>query len=104
MEYAYQSKFYVGQIVHHNHFDYRGVVVDVDPVYQGSDTWYEHVAKSRPPKDRPWYKVLVDGGEFEAYVAERYLEPDPQLTPISHPDLRRFFQGYADGAYTLVRH
>ena len=45
-------KFFVGQIVHHNRFDYRGVVVDVDATFQGSEAWYEHVARSRPPKEQ----------------------------------------------------
>ena len=46
------ARFYVGQIVHHLRFDYRGVVFDVDPTFQGTDDWYEAVARSRPPKDR----------------------------------------------------
>ncbi len=66
-----KPKFFVGQIVYHSRFDYRGVVVDVDGSFQGSEAWYEQVARSRPPKDQPWYRVLVDGGEHETYVAER---------------------------------
>jgi heat shock protein HspQ len=26
------ARFHIGQIVHHRMFDYRGVVVDVDPI------------------------------------------------------------------------
>ena len=33
----------------------------VDGEFAGSDEWYEEVARSRPPKDQPWYHVLVDG-------------------------------------------
>ena len=55
-----KPKFFVGQIVYHNRFDYRGVVVDVDASFQGSEAWYDQVARSRPPKDKPWYRVLVD--------------------------------------------
>ena len=47
------AKFFVGQLVHHKRFDYRGVVFDVDATFQGTDKWYEEVARSRPPKDRP---------------------------------------------------
>ena len=57
------AKFFVGQIVHHKKFDYRGVVFDVDATFQGTDEWYELVARSRPPKHMPWYHVLVDGAE-----------------------------------------
>ena len=42
--------FFMGQIVHHKKFDYRGVVFDVDATFQGTDEWYERVARSRPPK------------------------------------------------------
>lgn len=94
-----QPKFFVGQIVHHNRFDYRGVVVDVDASFQGSEAWYEQVARSRPPKDQPWYRVLVDGGEHETYVAERHLEPDSRQQPVSHPQVDQEFDTFEDGIY-----
>ena len=53
------SKFAIGQLVHHQLFEYRGVIIDVDATFQGTEEWYEHVAKSRPPKDAPWYRVLI---------------------------------------------
>ncbi len=58
-----RAKFYVGQLVYHKRFDYRGVVVDVDPQFQGDDEWYEVMACSRPPKDKPWYHVLVHNAD-----------------------------------------
>ena len=79
------ARFFVGQIVHHVRFDYRGVVFDVDATFQGTDAWYDAVARSRPPKDRPWYHVLVDGARHTTYVAERHLEADARPTPIRHP-------------------
>ena len=99
-----QAKFFVGQIVHHNRFDYRGVVVDVDASYQGTDAWYDQVARSRPPKDQPWYRVLVDGGEYETYVAERHLEADQEVRPVSHPQLDQLFSGFEDGVYRRETH
>ena len=97
-------KFFVLQIVHHNRFNYRGVVIDVDADFQGSEAWYEQVARSRPPKDQPWYRVLVDGGEHETYVAERHLDVAPDRTPIYHPQLKDVFSGYEDGAYRHRTH
>ena len=93
------AKFFIGQIVHHSRFDYRGVIVDVDATFQGSDAWYDQVARSRPPKDQPWYRVLVDGGEHETYVAERHLEVDSDGRPISHPAIDAVFSSYEDGVY-----
>ena len=92
-----QAQFFIGQRVHHRLFDDRGVVVDVDASFQGSQAWYDQVARSRPPKDQPWYRVLVDGGEYETYVAERHLEPDSRFTPISHPQLEQLFNGFEGG-------
>lgn len=75
------------------------MIVDVDPTFQGTDAWYEKVAKSRPPKDQPWYHVLVDGAEHMTYVAERNLEPDKLGLPIKHPLLETFFSEFREGAY-----
>jgi heat shock protein HspQ len=94
-----QARFRVGQLVHHKLFDYRGVIFDVDPIFQGSDAWYESMARSRPPKDSPWYHVLVDEAVHTTYVAERNLEPDLTGQPVTHPALGQFFEGLRDGIY-----
>jgi len=101
---AVQAKFYIGQIVHHARFDYRGVIVDVDAQFNGSEAWYDTVAKSRPPKDQPWYRVLVDGADHETYVAEHHLEADQSSTPVRHPAVHEYFAGYRDGQYLMERH
>ncbi len=92
----------VGQVVHHKLFGYRGVVVDVDPTFQSSDEWYEVVALSRPPKDRPWYHVLVHNASHRTYVAERNLEPDTLGKPIVHPELDQLLGEFRDGAYVVT--
>ncbi len=93
------AKFHVGQLVHHKMFDYRGVIYDVDPEFHGTEDWYSNVAKSKPPKDRPWYHVLVDGQDITTYVAERNLEEDTECTPIRHPIVDHIFAGWEDGRY-----
>ena len=92
-------KFSIGELIHHRLFDYRGVVIDVDRSCRASDEWYELVARSRPPKNRPWYHVLVDGADHTTYVAERNLESDSSVEPIEHPLLDTFFTGFEDGRY-----
>jgi len=94
-----ECRFFVGQLIHHRRFHYRGVVVDVDPEFQGTEEWYQAVARSRPPKDKPWYHVLVHGSEKMTYVAERHLEQDPSSAPIEHPLIARFFTRFQDGKY-----
>ena len=94
-----RSRFFVGQLIHHRLFDYRGVIVDVDRSFQGTTEWYESVARSRPPKDKPWYHVLVHGQGHFTYVAERNLEVDRCQEPIDHPMLEHFFAKFENGAY-----
>ena len=93
------ARFSVGELVQHRMFDYRGVVVDVDPYFMHSDEWYEEVAKSRPPKDEPWYRVLVHDSYHDTYVAERNLESDPSGEPIDHPMVASFFSDFDRGRY-----
>lgn len=94
-----EAKFYVGQVIHHKKYDYRGVITDVDADFQGTDDWYEHVAISRPPKDKPWYHVLVDNAVYMTYVAEQHLEPDNTKKPIIHPAIQSVFDDFKDGVY-----
>jgi heat shock protein HspQ len=98
-----RAKFQVGQLVEHRLFDYRGVVYDVDPVFQGTEEWYQAMARTRPPKDQPWYHVLVHDGVHTTYVSERNLQPDPSGDPVVHPATDEFFEAFADGRYSPRR-
>lgn len=100
MPFSSQAQFSIGQLVEHRLFGYRGAVFDVDPVFLGDEEWYEQVAKTRPPKDQPWYKVVVDGADHTTYVAERNLQPDPSGEQIEHPALWVLFAEFRDGRYT----
>ncbi len=93
------AQFAIGELVRHLLFDYRGVVYDVDPVFSASEEWYQHVARSRPPKDRPWYRVLVHGATHVTYVAERNLDKDSSQEPIRHPGLPQLFERFENGMY-----
>jgi heat shock protein HspQ len=96
------THFAPGQLIHHKRFDYRGVIVDVDAEFGGTDDWYRDVALSRPPRNAPWYHVLVHGEEHSTYVAERNLEVDETGTPISHPLIHEYFNQFFEGQYRLI--
>ena len=98
-----KAKFRIGQLIEHKLFNYRGVIFDVDPVYQGTDEWYENVALTKPPRDKPWYRVLVHDAGHETYVAERNLKPDDSLEPVNHPMVNVVFKGFENGTY-LAKH
>ena len=97
---THEVKFSIGELVHHRLFDYRGVIFDVDPTFAGTDEWYETVARSRPPRDRPWYHVLVHGAEHTTYVAERNLQSDSSAEPVLHPLLEELFSELQEGRYS----
>ncbi len=94
-----KAKFYIGEIIHHSRFDYRGVIFAVDAEFNGSEEWYQAVALSRPPKNEPWYHVLVDNATHTTYVAERNLEASQNNLQINHPLLGQFFGRYDDQRY-----
>ena len=98
-----KAKFSIGQCIQHRLFDYRGVIADVDPVFLGTDAWYEQVARTRPPKEEPWYRVLVHDAGHETYVAERNLAADLSPAPVTHPLVDEFFTGFSDGVYHTGR-
>jgi len=96
-----KAVFNVGQLVRHSLFEYRGAVIDVDPEFMLSEDWYDLMAKSQPPKDAPWYRVLVHGAQHETYVAERNLEACDTKEPIDNPGIESYFSGFEDGKYIL---
>ena len=79
MSEASKAKFCIGQLIHHKLFNYRGIILNVDLEFNSTDEWYEEVAKSRPPKDEPWYHVLIYKKGYQTYVAEQNLQLDPAV-------------------------
>ncbi|KAK0350201.1 hypothetical protein LTR94_029977, partial [Friedmanniomyces endolithicus] len=73
MTQVHTARFAIGQIVRHRDDAFRGVVMDVDPAYDGplSDT-------GSMAADQPFYRVFALGedGGFVAYAAEGVLEDD----------------------------
>ena len=96
------AKFQVGGLIHHKRFDYRGVVVDVDASFSGTEEWYDTMARSRPPKDEPWYHVLVHNAVHQTYVAERNLDQDDSGEQIQNPEISEIFSGF-DGVRYISR-
>ena len=49
------AKFSIGEVVKHKHFDFRGVIYDVDFEFSSSEEWYRSIPKdARPRKDQPF--------------------------------------------------
>ena len=97
------ANFSIGQLIQHRLFEYRGGIIDVDPYFKGSDNWYDTVARSRPPKETPWYHVLVHDAMHTTYVAEQNLEADFSDDPIRHPMIKEIFDEFENGRYIARR-
>ncbi|OJV29352.1 MULTISPECIES: heat shock protein HspQ [unclassified Sphingomonas] len=100
------ARFAIGDVVRHRMFDFRGVIFDVDPVFNNSDEWYEAIPeKIRPRKDQPFYHLLAENAEstYVAYVSQQNLMADDSDEPIDHPAIAGLFNDYADGRYSLRR-
>ena len=90
----------IGQLIYHKLFDYRGVILKVDDSFKLTDTWYDNMTKSKPPKDKPWYSVLVHNQTHTTYVAERNLSPDDSDKEIIHPMVPIYFTTLSNGVYS----
>ena len=100
------ARFSIGEVVRHRMFDFRGVIFDVDPVFNNSDDWYEAIPEAiRPSKDQPFYHLLAENMEssYVAYVSQQNLVPDDTDEPVDHPAISGLFDAYSDGRYALRR-
>ncbi len=96
------AKFQIGQVVKHRIYSFRGVVFDVDPVFDNTDEWYQAIPEEiRPSKDQPYYHLFAenDDTEYIAYVSEQNLLEDTLTAPLRHPQINEMFKRDDDGSY-----
>tara|TARA_B100000575_G_scaffold170182_1_gene136164 strand:+ start:137 stop:457 length:321 start_codon:yes stop_codon:yes gene_type:complete len=96
------AKFSIGEVVKHRHFDFRGVIYDVDFEFNNSEEWYQSIPKDvRPKKNQPFYHLLAESNEvtYEAYVSEQNLLIDNSNEPIKHPLIEEIFIGKKGSSY-----
>ena len=99
------AKFAIGQVVRHRLFPFRGVIFDVDPVFNNTEEWWLAIPEEiRPAKEQPYYHLLAENAESEyiAYVSEQNLLADNSGEPLRHPQLREFF-GAREGRRYIVK-
>lgn len=99
------AKFQIGDVVKHRIFPFRGVIFDVDPIFNNTEEWWLSIPpKIRPHKDQPFYHLLAENDESEyiAYVSEQNLLPDTSEKPVRHPQVKEIFNEF-DGARYAIR-
>ncbi len=102
MEKMRTAKYKIGQVVKHRLHPFRGVVFDIDPVFNNTEEWWQSIpADIRPHKDQPFYHLFAENAETEyiAYVSEQNLLPDTSGKPIRHPDVAEVFERDDTGIY-----
>jgi heat shock protein HspQ len=102
MEKMRTAKYKIGQVVKHRLHPFRGVVFDIDPVFNNTEEWWQSIpADIRPHNDQPFYHLFAENAETEyiAYVSEQNLLPDTSGKPIRHPDVAEVFERDDTGIY-----
>lgn len=97
-----EAKFGIGDVVVHRFRPFRGVIFDVDPLFNHSEAWWLSIpAEIRPSKDQPYYHLFAETEDstYVAYVSEQNLMPDGSELPCRHPQIDELFVRFEDGHY-----
>ena len=100
-----RAKFAVGHIVRHRIYPFRGVIFDIDPVFNNTEEWWQSIPHEiRPRKDQPYYHLLAENAEttYIAYVSEQNLLADDTGAPVRHPQVKEMFSKDASGQYKAL--
>src|ERR1700723_1617711 len=63
------AKYQIGQVVRHRLFPFRGVVFDIDPIFNNTEEWYQSIpAEVRRCWDQPCDSLFAENGPTE-YIA-----------------------------------
>jgi len=98
------AKFAIGAVVRHRVYPFRGIVFDVDPVFDNTEEWWLAIPEEvRPRKDQPFYHLLAENAETEyvAYVSEQNLLPDTSGEALRHAGIAEMFERDAAGSYRV---
>ncbi|RYE79420.1 MAG: heat shock protein HspQ, partial [Hyphomicrobiales bacterium] len=44
------ARFFIGQVVRHRVFPFRGVIFDVDPEFDNTEEWYQAIPEEVRPR------------------------------------------------------
>ena len=81
------ANFPPGTIVEIPNRGTRGIVVEVDELFQGD----EHIELEKGLEEVHWYHVLIDGTDQCHYVPEPHIVQSEKTNPLKHPLITKFF-------------
>ena len=99
-----KAQYALGQVVRHRVYAFRGVVFDIDPVFNNTEEWWQSIPEEvRPHKDQPFYHLLAENSEssYIAYVSQQNLVQDDEGEPIDHPAIGTLFDDFDGERYKL---
>jgi len=98
------TQFSIGQVVRHRVYEFRGVIVDVDPEFSNTEEWWQSIPEEvRPRRNQPFYHLLAENesNAYEAYVSEQNLLIDDSGEPVNHPQVAEVFGEFLGNSYEL---
>ena len=98
------AKFSIGEVVRHRYHPFRGIIFDVDPVFNSTEEWWLSIPEDRRPrKDQPFYHLLAENDEsaYVAYVSQQNLIREDGPEEVGHPAIKQMFGDFRDGRYML---
>jgi heat shock protein HspQ len=101
-----EAQFTIGDVVRHRIFEFRGVIFDIDPVFNNSEEWYQSIPEAvRPPKNQPFYHLFAENSEssYIAYVSQQNLLSDLEHGKVNHPAVDNFFGEWSGKRYQIKR-
>jgi heat shock protein HspQ len=84
----------IGDVVKHRIYPFRGIVFDIDPVFNSTEEWMSSIPEElRPRRDQPFYHLLAENAQTEyiAYVSQQNLLPDTSDAPLRHKQVPDMF-------------
>lgn len=106
----------VGQVIRHQKYDYKGVIVGYDDHCSAPDSWITRMGVDKLPlgREQPFYHVLCDErdrpssrlGPTTTYVAQENcnLLPIKVASPIENALIEHNFDGFHNGRYVPKEH
>ena len=96
------AKFRVGQVVRHRVYPFRGIIFDIDPVFNNTEEWWQSIPAERAPAQGP--AVLSPARRERADRVHRLrLRAEPAARrsgePLRHPQVGEMFTVEDDGSY-----
>jgi heat shock protein HspQ len=84
----------IGDVVKHRIYPFRGIIFDIDPVFNSTEEWLASIPEEmRPRRDQPFYHLLAENAQTEyiAYVSQQNLLPDTSDAPLRHKQVPDMF-------------